>query len=325
MDILYAPFGFLLRTLYNFCDSYLLALVLFTIVFKLVLLPSSISQQKSSAKQTRLQTKVRRIRERYNGDKDAQRKISEETQQLYSREGSNPMGQGCLPLAIQMPIILGLYGVIYRPLSYALHLGADVIEKLTQAAQALLSEEATTRAARQIEIIAIENVDKLRDTVQGVSTEVFDRIAQFSAEDFTIFGVSLGEVPSMSAENKLILLIPLFSLLTSLASALITFIKQKQTNPEMANNPTMGCMTFGMPLFSLYITFQFPAGIGFYWIINNVFTIVQMLVLNKLYSPQKAIAKDMVEESVRRRSREANRKLIAAKNNNQGRDGQVES
>ncbi len=315
MEILYTPFGFLLRTLYDFCGNYLLALVIFTIIFKVVLLPSSIAQQKGSAKQLRLQTKIKRIKERYKSDKDSQRKVNEETQQLYQREKINPMGQGCLPLAIQFPIIIGLYGVIYRPLSYTLNISSDIVTKLTTAAQALLGDAASSRASRQLEIIAIENIKELAATVKDVPADIFEKIIRFGTEEFSIFGVSLGENPSFSSANKLILLIPLLSFLTSLATSLVTFLRQRKTNPEMANNPSMGCMTFGMPLFSLYITFQFPAGIGFYWIMNNVFTMVQMILLNRIYSPENIIARDMVAGSVLRRSKENNKKMVAAKKN----------
>lgn len=80
-------------------------------------------------------------------------------------------------------------------------------------------------------------------------------------------------------------------------------LQQRKNNPEMAKNPTMGCMTFGMPLFSLYFTFQFPAGIGIYWIASNVFALIQTVILSFTHSPKKMIAKAMVDETVERRSR----------------------
>ena len=67
---------------------------------------------------------------------------------------------------------------------------------------------------------------------------------------------------------------------------------------------SMGCMMLFMPLFSLYLTFQFPAGIGLYWIASNVFSFILMIVTGIIYSPSKLIARDMVDETVRRRSKE---------------------
>ncbi len=102
-DAIAVPFGWLLGQFYNLLGNYLVAIAVFALLVKLVLLPSAISQQKSSARQIRLQPKLRRIQERYKGDKDAQRKIQEEQQALYQREGFNPMNQGCLPLLIISP------------------------------------------------------------------------------------------------------------------------------------------------------------------------------------------------------------------------------
>jgi YidC/Oxa1 family membrane protein insertase len=82
------------------------------------------------------------------------------------------------------------------------------------------------------------------------------------------------------------------------------FFRQKKQNPEMAKNPTMGCMTFMSPVMSLMFTFMFPAGVGVYWIISNVFSFVQQVVLTSLYSPKKVIAEQMVDETVVRRSKE---------------------
>ncbi len=75
----------------------------------------------------------------------------------------------------------------------------------------------------------------------------------------------------------------------------------------------MGCMAFGMPLFSTYFTFLFPVGIGIYWIASNVFAFIQTVALSFTHNPKKMIAKLMVEETIQRRSKEANLKLIAAR------------
>ena len=94
-------------------------------------------------------------------------------------------------------------------------------------------------------------------------------------------------------------------------------LQQRKNNPEMAKNPTMGCMTFGMPLFSLYFTFQFPIGIGVYWIASSVIAFVQTVVLNSVFSPKKATTKLLIEETIERRSKEENLKKVAEIKNKQ--------
>ena len=98
MSFLYQFFGFLLRELCLLVDNYGVALILLTLIARIVMLPMSIKQQKSSAKMQRLQSKVRKIQQQYAGD---QKKIQEETQALYAQEGTNPMNMGCLPLLLQ--------------------------------------------------------------------------------------------------------------------------------------------------------------------------------------------------------------------------------
>ncbi|MBQ7579692.1 MAG: YidC/Oxa1 family membrane protein insertase [Clostridia bacterium] len=311
IDYIITPFAWLLRAFYNLGGNYVLALLLFAIVFKIILLPSSISQQKGMAKQQRLQPKVRRIQAKFAGD---QKKIQEETQALYQREGYNPMNAGCLPMLIQLPIIYVLYEVIYNPLKYVLRIDSGVLDALKKAAQGLSDK---TIASRLLEQSVIKNFDQIKGVISDGT--VLQRIEQF-IDKFTLFGISLGEQPEFSTLKnwasadkgaKLLLLIPLISGLTSLLTGIITFVRQKQTNPEMAKNPTSGCMTFMMPLMSVYFTFLFPAGIGLYWIFQNILSAIQMVILNHTYSNEKVMARMMVAETIERRSKEANDKLIS--------------
>ena len=157
------PFGWLLGQFYHIVHNYFLAIALFALLVKIVLLPSAISQQKSTAKQTRLQSKVRRIQERYKGDKDAQRKIQEEQQALYQREGFNPMSGGCLPMLIQFPIIIGLYGAVYKPLTYCLNVPEATLTKLTELLTKI-PDIGTAATGRAVEITVIDNISKIWDS-----------------------------------------------------------------------------------------------------------------------------------------------------------------
>ena len=312
------PFGWLLGQFYHIVHNYFLAIALFALLVKIVLLPSAISQQKSTAKQTRLQSKVRRIQERYKGDKDAQRKIQEEQQALYQREGFNPMSGGCLPMLIQFPIIIGLYGAVYKPLTYCLNVPEATLTKLTELLTKI-PDIGTAATGRAVEITVIDNISKIWDSAlnSGISESILNSIKEFGAREFNVFGYSLSQNPSFNRPWTLLILIPIFSFLTSLASSLISYFRQKKTNANSANNATMGCMTFGMPLLSLWFVTLFPAAIGIYWIINNIYSFIQTLIVGKVYSPENTIARIMVDETIARRSKEANTKLIAAKKNDE--------
>ena len=126
-EILGAPFGWIISLFYGITNNYLLSIFCLTILVRLCLLPASISQQKGMAKQARLQPKLRRIQKKYEGD---QRKIQEETQALYAREGTSAMTAGCLPTFIQLIIMLGLFQVNYHPLSMVLRISSIYIAVL---------------------------------------------------------------------------------------------------------------------------------------------------------------------------------------------------
>ena len=305
MSIFYAPFGWILSWCYEIVGNYGWSLVLFTVLTRLILLPLSISQQKGMAKQTRLQPKIKKIQQRYAGN---QQKINEEMNALYQREGANPLGAGCLPLAIQFPIMIGLYGVIYRPLSYVLHLPSETVDTLTAAVQKITGE-ATGRAANTIELSVINHADEVIASLPNLGADIAEKLQNF---DFTFLGVNMAETPDFKVFN-LLWLIPVLSGVTSLMTSALSYFRQRKTNPEMSKNPAMGCMSFGMPLFSVYIAFQFPAGIGIYWTMSNLFMFLQTLVIGHTHSPQKVLAKVMVEETIEHRSMENNLKLVVGK------------
>lgn len=296
-SLLGTPFGYVLDFITTYITSnYCLALVLFTLFARILMVPTTISQQKNSVKTMRIQPKIRRINEKYKGD---QQRIQQETQALYQREGYNPMGAGCGPLLLQLPIIYGLIGVIYHPLKYVLHIDTESLNNLTAKALEMVPE--LEKSKNYAELYIISNIGNFES---DIPTETLTKINGIS---FNLFGFNLGETPSLSAtgQARLLWIIPLLCFLASLASGIFSMIRSKKQNPNMAKNPSMGCMTFGMPLFSLYLAFQFPIGIGVYWIASNIFSLLTMVITNFTHSPKKLIAKDMVDETVQRRSREA--------------------
>lgn len=303
-ELLTPIFALPLYFFYNLTGSYILAIVLLTFIIRCALLPTSISQQKNSAKQTRLTTKVNKIKQKYAGN---QQKIQEETQALYQREGFGAANMGCMPLMIQMIVMIGLYGVIYTPLSSVLRFSNETIEKLRTLMEIKVQEKAS-RGSNMYELQILGKFEDYADKLSGVLNE--EQIAglfEFK-ERFTIFGLDLSATPNVK-EPGLIWIIPILAFVTAMASSLYMYARQRKQNPEMAKNPTMGCMTFMSPLMSLWFTFMFPAGVGFYWIISNILSFIQQVILTNVYSPRKVLAQQMVDETVERRSKENNTKM----------------
>ncbi|MDE5605146.1 MAG: YidC/Oxa1 family membrane protein insertase [Eubacterium sp.] len=315
---LYWLFGkcmhFLLDILQN---DYFIAIILFTILTRLVLLPINIRQQKTTAKSARIQPKIQKIQKKYNvrGIADqrqrqkAQAKMNEEMQELYAREGHNPMQMGCGPMVFQMIFLMGIVGIIYYPLSYVI--GISNINDQSEYLIKLLEDAKYSGNYMQLGIL--ENWDALKETLAAKLPDMFtaDKISAIDSfrSGLYIGGLDMTAIPHW--KDGIIVIVPILSLLTSLCSTLISTRISKKTNPAAAQQMSqMMLMMLMMPLFSFYIAFKVPAAVGFYWIISNLIAVFQQLFIAKFFPPRKSQAKIMVENTIERRSREENIKKI---------------
>lgn len=312
-DILAVPFGWALGAIYDLSGNYLVALVIITVVLRLILLPSSIKQQKNSAKQMRLQAKANKIKAKYAGQgREAQMKISEETQELYRREGYNPATSGCLPLIGQLIVMMGLYGAIYSPITkvllYSEHNIDNIIAALKSAYMQVMN--LTELSGNELYRIELNMLNKFEDMVplldrSIVSDEIILKLRNFIT-NFNIFGIDLTANPDKWKElgATMLIVVPVLAGVTAMLTSVYTYLKQRKTNPEMAKNPAMGCMSFSSPLISVVFAYTLPAGVGFYWIISNILSFIQLVALSVAFKPADTIANLMIDETVERRSRE---------------------
>ncbi len=292
-DIINVPLGWIIKVCYELTNNYAIALLLFALVLQIVLLPFGIKQQKNSVKQAKLRPKEQAIRNKYKGrnDKATQQKMQNEIMELYQRENFNPMG-GCLPLLIQMPILFALYNVVVSPLKYICGFGADVIKGFQKTIYDFMSASsmegfemfAAERTVREIDIVTkmrefmASGVEFIGEGGEAISAEVLP--------NFNLWGdfMDLSKIPSFNSigtEAGWLLLIPLFTLIVTLASTFITRKFTYQPNPEAQNDPSMKIMMFSMPALSVYITFTISAAVGLYWIFRNILTTIQQIVLAK--------------------------------------------
>ncbi len=304
-EILGIPFGFVISLFYALTGNYILSIFCLLLIVRVCLLPSAIKQQKSVAMQQRLQPKLRRIREKYGND---QQKIQMETQELYQREGYSAMGGGCLPMLIQLPVMLGLYQVNLHPFSWILKIPDSVVEQLKTLGIALGTntyEKSTYRA----ELTALMNWDKLDlSSVSGLTQEHIDKVELFISR-FKFLGLNLAQTPDFK-HFDIFWIIPIVSGVIALATSIYSLQRQKKTNPDMAKNPSMGCMMLTTPIMQIYFAFLFPISIGIYIIMSSALSFVQMIILNHVYEPKKVLAKAMIEETIYRRSKEEYTKKI---------------
>ncbi len=313
-EVFSIPFGYLIGFFYEISDNYILSLLLMTICVKLILLPSSIKQQKGMVKTQRMQPKIKRIKEKYAGN---QQKMNEAMNELYAKEGYSSMTGGCSGMLIQFPIMMGVYFVNYKILSYVLNIKDTALEAVKTAVRALpeyakLAETSEQNAEYRIELLAIEHFEKL--DLSAVPVEVVSKMETF-IDKFQLFGIDLSRTPSTDMGWDLLWLIPILTGVTSLMMGVYTWLRQKKTNPEMAKNPSMGCMSLMTPAMSIYFSFLFPASVGIYIILSSFLSFIQMIITNKVMSPKKLLAKQMVDETINRRAREKVLKNVSKNKN----------
>lgn len=264
-------FGTILSWFNQITGSYALALLLYALMFKLLFLPFGIKQQKTLIKQAQLRPKIAKIEKKYAGryDNATRQKMQQEIMDLQQKEGVSPLG-GCLPLLLQMPIIIILYNVIRQPLSYICKLGSDTIANIATAVGGNASDEISLISAVKGQIAA--------GTWTGV--EGFDPSV---LPNFHVFGVDLSANPSFT-NFSILILIPI---LAAAAQWLSMFLMRKfqgntQTATDAQAGMSMKIMDLMMPLLTLFLAFSFSGMLGLYWIYQSLLGILQSFILCKV-------------------------------------------
>jgi YidC/Oxa1 family membrane protein insertase len=311
---LYWLFGECMKgLLFIFNDNYFLSLTVFTILTRVVLFPFNLRQQKTMAKTARIQPKIQKIQKKYNVNsisdpkqrQKANSAMQEEIQALYAREGHNPMNMGCGPMAFQMVFLMGIIGIIYYPIQYIL--GVNISDNTDAIAKAI------NYSGQYFQIEILQNFDKYKDILAAELPKLFtaDKIAAIENYKAHMYIGSLDMTQVPTWKGGVIIIIPILCLITSLASSVVSTLIQRKTNTMAAQQQSsMIMMMLMMPLFSFYISFKVSAAVGFYWMISNLVAIIQQLVMAKFFPPKRNIAREMIENTIERRSREESIKKI---------------
>lgn len=272
------PFGLILMALYNFVQNYGLAVILFALIVKIILIPLAIKSKKSMMSMSAVQGELQALQKKYANNRQ---KLNEEMQKLYDRHGVNPMS-GCLPQFIQLPIMMGLYYAVQQPLQYMIGLGRESVIALAN----FIGLDTLAGAGYTVQIAIAERLNAFLDPATGqFASDVLGLAPDIGAYliplDFNFFGLNLAQIPSIK-NPSIMWVIPILSGATAFLSSYI-MQKMQGTNSATANNPSMKMMNVIMPLMSTYFGFILPGAIGIYWIFNNVFTCVQEVALTKYF------------------------------------------
>ncbi len=314
-DFISKPLGQVLFFIYNTVAFryYGLAIIIFTILIKLALLPLSVKQYRSTSKMQAIQPQIQDLQKRYKNDKE---KMNQELMKLYKENQVNPAG-GCLPMFVQLPILISLYSVIQSPLKYMFGKTAEVITQIYDK----IPEDAIERIVN-LKDISIINYFTAHP---GKLTEVADLITSKEIIGMDFLGIfNLGMIPTfryeqlmgpLSAKYLPLLLIPVIAAATTFISIKFTSPKKKDKDQDKkggsgeagsaggnklvktAEEKTaqsmqgmQGGMMYIMPLVTAFFAFQVPAGLGLYWIISNLVQILQQMYMNKFIIRKKEAA-----------------------------------
>ena len=275
--IICIPFAALIRLFYNWTGSYGLALIFFSLVVKLIMLPFQLKSKKSMVRMNRMQDQVKEIQKRYANNKEKQ---NEEMAALYAREGVNPMS-GCLWSLLPFPIIIALYNIIRLPMTYFMMLKADVAAAVEELAASLgFSVTAGTSSAYK-EIFLARFVNENWASFEGK----FDGLLNVN---YNFLGIDLATTAN-SVWNQWkgggwavwgLLLLPIISALAQFAMTIYT--SKTSGNAEAGGSTKI--MLYMMPLMTLWMGYIFPAALCIYWICNTVFSLIQEVVLGKYFN-----------------------------------------
>lgn len=306
IDLVGTPLGWVMKLIYDFVGNYGVAIILFTLVTKLITLPIYYKQQKNMAHTQLVQPKLAKLREKYKNNPD---KLQVETMKLYQEENINPYAS-CLPMIISMLILYGVLGVVYEPMNHILKYDSGIISEATIAAADFNEKINPDKPDMRIELMIMEEViqhpTEFAAKMEAVDAQFVPEVTKF-AETFNILGVDLNLTPHVSdiTKNFPLFLIPVLSGLIQLAMTIYMQIMQKKRNPDMPSMGAMNLMLYGMPIFSVWLAFTVPAGVGFYWICSSVFSFMQNIGLN-LWFNEKRVQK--IGEKEREKAKNAKRR-----------------
>ena len=285
-DFFANTFGYVLNFIYNFVGNYGLAIILFTILVKLLLLPISIKQQKTMKKSAKIQEQVKAIQFKYKNDPE---KMQQEMMSLYKAENMSPFS-GCLSSIIQIILLLSVFYLVRSPLTFMRKVPADTLNTYISQIQ----EE-----GKQVNNVYPE-IDIIRE--KGETNEDVRLNMNF-------VGLDLSQIPNQNMSDVKVWVIPVLYIISSFVSIkLTTALQQKkkkedviditENNEEGAEqkpkqeevDPTMQTtktMTWLMPIMAISIAFVAPLGLALYWLVNNVLMIIERLVLNRVLKSEE--------------------------------------
>ena len=286
-------FGYLLQWMYNLVNNYGLAIILFTVTIKIILIPLSIKQQKTMKKSAELQEKMKVIQFKYKND---QKKMNQEIMSLYKTEKMSPFS-GCLKAIIQMLLLLSIFYLVRSPITFMQKLPQENVNNYIN--QLKEGEKAVSNVYPEIDLIReynyLKEINPEDENVDKLNLQM------------NFLGLDLSKIPQQNMGDYTVYIIPVLYILSSFISIRLTTTRQAKMNNKKSENveidgttgeelkpvedeksevdtvmQTNKMMSWMMPIMSISIAFVAPLGLALYWLINNILMIIERLVLDKV-------------------------------------------
>lgn len=281
-------FGYILNIINNFVDNYGLAIILFTLVIKLLMLPLSIKQQRTMKKSSKIQEEIKILQFKYKNDPE---KLNREMMDLYKKENMSPFS-GCLSAIVQLILLISIFYMVRCPLTYMKKIDTTQIDTYIQ--QMKNDEIGVSQGYYEIDII--RELDYLKERFP--EDENLDKINL----NMQFLGLDLGKIPQENLKDWTVYIIPILYIISTFISMRLTTNMQKRNNKkendiiditegkeekeknemEDAMAQSNKIMAWMMPIMSVSISLVAPLGLALYWLVNNILMIVERLVLDRI-------------------------------------------
>ena len=289
-EFLASIFGYVLAFLYNLVNNYGFAIILFTVIIKLLLLPLSIKQQKTMKKSAEMQEKMKVIQFKYKNDPE---KMNQEIMNLYKNEKMSPFS-GCLTAIIQFLLLLSIFYLVRCPITYMEKIASEDINKYV----GQLQEEGKEVSKAYPEIDLIREYKWLKE-----KNPEDEKVEKLNLQ-MNFLGLDLSKIPQQNMTDYTVYIIPVLYILSSFISIRLTTAMQQKQNQRKKETEIDGetgevlekegenemdavmqtnkMMSWMMPIMSISIALVAPLGLALYWLVNNVLMILERLILNKV-------------------------------------------
>lgn len=297
-------FGYILNFVYEIIKNYGLAIIIFSILIKLLMIPISIKQQKTMKKSVKLQSKMKELQFKYKNNPE---KLNQETMELYRQENMSPFS-GCLSAIIQIILLFSVFYLVRSPLTYMKKIDKSLIDKYT----GIIKEYKLSENSQYPEIDIIREIDNIKnlknnnDIIQSGEendlTLINDEELNQMSINMDFIGLNLAQVPTKSSDWKAYIIPILYVLVSIISMRLTNPTKTKNNNveenkdekalakPEEEFDPLAQMnknMNIMFPVMYLAVALIAPLGLALYWLINSLLMIVERLALNKLLQDEE--------------------------------------